>query len=554
MSVILQILINVFFSLLVINMVVYCIIFFVYKLLFKKVKVLMKDWNKLSTLINTFNLTKLNILANNNLSLKNDINNLVLQFNNIKHELEVIFKNIEFITNIVTKISFSIAMYHIKLCKNDLQLCKKLINKCADKYNAYCQYSDTIANSLDDVIELVKKCKSFFTNNIIGSSNFPSINKLFFSISNKINNLSKLITIFDFKATVNQWFDLSTNLQQITSLILDLYKFQIVDSYLISNYKKCKSIIAKSYSSIITDDLNRFDNTTDNFEQKYNDFVHAYKQLNFDMANVFMIHAINYMNKIFQFVLIGIYANNIIKKGIDDLTLQTSSILANHDQIINSINKVVNYFPKNIQVISWLTSIKNNINDIVEIVKQSKKLIFTEFDKKIITMNTLVKHSTKIYQKKQEIVNLIDNVNTVFDRVINNIKQLNNLYLCYWQLLSMLNNFIPNGEEFYQINNLIKDNLDKVNKWFNRIIHDSNIDHQSLSLQIMDAIDIFGYLYKKIISYAIFQNYATNLMIYANRYHTTNNHNDFEMIQKLYDQKQFIPCIDKLLSICHKKH
>jgi hypothetical protein len=119
----------------------------------------------------------------------------------------------------------------------------------------------------------------------------------------------------------------------------------------------------------------------------------------------------------------------------------------------------------------------------------------------------------------------------------------------------MLNNFVPNGPEFYQINNLIKSNLDKVNSWFDKIVHNNDaINHQTLNLHIAYSIDNFSCLYKKIISHAIFQNYAANLMIYANRYRTSNNQSIFDDVKKLYEQKQFITCIDKLISICHKKY
>lgn len=555
MNVTLQILIDVFFSLLLISMLIYSTIFFIYKSLFRKQLTLMKKWNELSLAINTLNITRLNILANNNFNLKQDINNLIRQLNNVKHELEVIFKNIEIIQDLVSKISISIAKKYMKICKNDLQLCSDSLNEITNKYNAYCCYSDTIANSLDDVIELFESSKTFFENNIFSHANYSSIINLFNIVSNNINDLSKLIITFDFKATINLWSVLSANLQRVTNLILDLYKFQIVDNYLVNDFKKYKNIITKSCTSITNDDLNRLDNTMNNFEQYYDNFVHAYKQLDFVKANDLMVKAINQMCKISHFVLISVYANNIIKNGLDEFALQTKTILSNQDQIINTVDMVGKYFSKNVQIINWLSLIKKNVKDIVVIAKRTKELIYSEFDKKLIVMNSLAKYSTEIWQKKKEIISLIDNVNSVFDKVITNIRQINNLYVCYWQLLNMLNNFVPNGPEFYQINNLIKNNLDKVNSWFDKIVHNSeDINHQTLNLHIANSIDNFSYLYKKIISHSIFQNYAANLMIYANRYRTSNNQSIFDDVKKLYEQKQFIACIDKLISICHKKY
>lgn len=226
------------------------------------------------------------------------------------------------------------------------------MSKIIDKYNVYFQYSDTIANSLDDVVTLFEKSKTFFKNNIVCYTNFISITNHFNKIGTMINNLSKLVTNFDFKATINLWFDLTTNLQQISNLILNLYKFQIVDNYLLNNCNKYKAIIAKSYSSIVSDDLKKVDGMFHCLKQAYYNFTLAYKQLDFAKTNIFMIEAINHLNKISQFVLISVYANNIIKNNLDELASQTNTILANHDQIINSVDAIIKFFYKNVQVVN----------------------------------------------------------------------------------------------------------------------------------------------------------------------------------------------------------
>jgi len=532
---------------------VYVVFSIINKIYFNKEIKLMEQYNKLAGDISSLNMFKLDVLANNNPNIKTSVDKVKKQYNLLNNNLKVLNNSIQILDKEIKAFNLKPAQKHIEIINIDLSQCAKDFNDIKVEYERFTQYSDEMADMFNNYIELNEKLINFYKTKIIYHADFKKIIKLFEATSRTIATIPDASVKFDFKKTVTVWIDLHSKIQALMKAITAVLKFQIVITYLESSMNKNNEIISHSYASIADSDKQVLQRYTATFENSYSKLLKAYRAFDLNKAQAYAIDATMSLNQINNFVTVHTKAADIIAVSLNDITNQTNAILANKEQIISSIRTIQEYFVKETKVNEWFEDIVEDINTIEKLTDQSKYVSYKTHGQKVSALATLSGISKNIFNKKEEISNLIDNVNDALNKVISSITDLNDLYIYFWQMLLSIKQISPADDDATNsMIALIENNLKLIDQYTNDLVKQENPDYNQISNNINNIIEQVHQVYSKISTNLTLKNYARKLMVYCNRYKVKGTKTLFNKANELYKAKKYSECINQLLTI-HKK-
>lgn len=549
----LLVLIVFFLILFAIGCSVYVVFSIINKIYFTKEVRLMEQYNKLAGDIGSLNMFKLDVLANSNPKIKSSVETVKAQYNLLNNNLKTLYNSVLILDKEVKAFNLKPAQKHIEIISIDLKQSEQDFKDIKAEYERFTQYSDTIANMFNDYIELNEKLKNFYNTKIIYHSDFKKILVLFDAISKTISTIPDASVKFDFKKTVMVWIDLHSKIQALVKAINAVLKFQIVITYLESSMIKNTEIINHSYASIADSDKQVLQRYTATFENSYSKLLKAYRAFDLNKAQAYAIDATMSLNQINNFVTVHTKAADIIAVSLNDINNQTDAILSNKEQIINSVRTIQEYFVKESKVNQWFEDIVDDINTIEKLSDQSKYVSYKTHGQKVSALASLSGISKNIFNMKEEISNLIDNVNDALNKVISSITDLNDLYIYFWQMLVSIKQIAPEDDDTTKsMIALIQNNLKLIDQYTNDIVSQENPDYNQISSNINNIIEQVHQVYGKISSNLTLKNFARKLMVYCNRYKGHGTKMMFDKANELYKAKKYSQCINQLLAI-HKK-
>ena len=92
------------------------------------------------------------------------------------------------------------------------------------------------------------------------------------------------------------------------------------------------------------------------------------------------------------------------------------------------------------------------------------------------------------------------------------------MYIYFWQILANLQKIAPDDEDKDILVGLIHNNLDLLNSYTKEIIENPSPNYQLIQINLVNIIDNVNQFNEKLTKSITLKNYATKLMLYANRY------------------------------------
>lgn len=548
---------SVCWALFAIGFIVYITFFIIHKVYFKKQVKLMERYNAINQKFTSINLYKIEVIAKNNqviTSISGNLKKMQASYKEIENNCLTIYQNIETLKNEVSTMNLKPVKMHIQSIQNSLNVVEQDVQNILSQYNQYTQYGDTVAILFQSYRDLYDKLLAFYNDAFLYRENFTIINNLFAKISEMFIRVNQLSIKFDFKITYDTLKEMQNKFASLIQILAPVLKFQIVAWYLSTSFDKNEKIIRDSFNEINTQDWQIVNRLRKQFQQNYNSFIAAYKNLDLSTAYKRSIAACDDLNKINSFTTIHAKASSYINASLEEIKEQTSIILSNKQNIFDSIENIKQYFPSDENVVTTFDEIKQDIETIESQVIKSTNISSKSHNDKINALNVLCEISKIIYHKKNEISKKIDSINASLNKIIGSISDLNDLYVYFWQILANLKKLTPEDDEDNKILvGLIQNNLDLINSYTKEIIENPNPNYQLIQINLVNIIDNVNQFNEKLTKSITLKNYASKLMLYANRYREEAIWAPiFREAEAAFNSKKFDICIEKLLIICKK--
>lgn len=543
-------LVIVFICLFAAGLTVYAVFFAIHKKYFRREVNLVKKYNSLINGLNGINIFKIQVLASNDIGDKLDLKKYIRIYKQLKENSVVIKANIMVAEGELNAFNLEVAKKYIGSITKDLDKALTDLNQLQDAYTNYTSYGHAIETAFQNYLEIYEALASFYEKKLEYYSSFHKVNALFSSIRKTFESVPKLAIDFDYKKTVDTIVDLGRKLGTLASAIMLVFKFQVVDTYLKTTRDYNEKIVAKHYDEIATSDLQALQNLLTLFSHAYARFNQHYKNLELGQAKSFAIQAINALNQINHFTYIHLNTPSLIDVSINEIKDQTDRILLNRDDIVNSMHELKQYFVLEPKIIDSFDTIEKNVDYISRLNNAANHVNYKTHTEKIKAVKDLDGIAERIVERKLEIVKAIDQIDDMLLKVVKTVTDLNDLYIYFWQLLTIVKQAAPNDKESASIQMLIKNSLNQIEEYSKQIVTNDNPDFDNIAYQVSSIVEQSQQIYKRMTTTLVLKTYATKLFVYVNRYKKNKSlTSKFDMANKLFKSKEYGQCIDQLLEI-----
>lgn len=539
-----------FICLFIAGLLIYTVFFAIHKSYFRKEINLVKKYNKLINDLSAINIFKIQVLASNDIGNKLDLNKYIDIYKKLKTNSSIIKGNIMVAEGELNAFNLKVAKKYIRTIDKDLQKALKDLEALQEAYNHYTQYGDAIEVTFQNYLEIYEALASFYETKLDYFVDFKQINDLFKTIRKTFESIPKLSIEFEYKKTVDTILDLGRKLKTLAKAISLVFRFQIVDTYLQTTKANNEQILSKSYEQIDSSDLQALHNLLTLFNHSYKQFNKHYKSLELGQAKSFAIQAINALNQINRFTYIHLNTPQWIDLSIGEIKDQTDQILANKQDIINSIRDLKQYFVLEPQIIKHFDTIEADVDSITSLNETASHVNYKTHTEKVRAVKDLEGIASKIVNRKTEIVESINAINDMLGKVIKTVTDLNDFYIYFWQLLSLAKQIAPTGVESQRIQEIIENNLKQIEKYSSQIVNEEKPDFDAIAYELSAIVEQSQQIYKQMTTSLVLKTYASKLFVYANRYKKIKElKSDFDEANKFFTSKNYNQCIDKLLQI-----
>lgn len=540
----------VFITLCCAGLIVYAVFFAIHKYYFRKEINLIKKYNQLINGLSGINIFKIQVLAKNDIGNKLDLNKYVDIYHKLKNNETGLKANIGIAEAELNAFNLKVAKKYIESIDKDLTKALKDLASLQQAYNNYTQYGDTIESTFQNYLDIYEALTNFYYDKLKYTEGFIQVNNLILSIRKTFESLPKLSNEFNYKTTVDTILDLGKKLKTLADVVISIFKFQMVDVYLLTSKQYNESMIRHCRDEIAHSDLQTLQNLLTIFVHAYNQFNKHYKVLQLGKAQTFAIQAIGAINQVNQFAYVHINTPAWINLSISEIKDQTDRIIANKEDILSSMRDLKQYFVLEPKIIESFNTIEKNVNKINQLNSLANSVNYKTHTEKIRAIKDLDSIGKQIVTNKEQIVQSIDSINMMLTKVVKTVTDLNDLYIYFWQLLAIVKQYVPSGQENNDIQKLIKSNINQLEEYSKQIIANDNPDFDDIAYQISSIIEQSHQIYKRMTTTITLKTYASKLFIYANRYKKVGQlKDDFVAADKLFKAKEYEKCIDQLLKI-----
>lgn len=543
-------LVVVFLCLFTAGLIVYAVFFAIHKRYFHKEIQVIKKYNSLINGLNGINIYKIQVLANNDIGDKLALKKYITVYKRLKDNSATVRANINIADVELNAFNLKIAKNYLSKIDSDLNRALEDLGNLKNGYDRYTQYGQAIGNAFQNYLEIYEALDNFYENKLVYRKNFKKINDLFASIKKTFTMIPELSIEFDYKKTVETVLDLGRKLKTLANAILLVYRFQVIDTYLKTSKDYNDKMISRHFDEIDRSDLQALQNLMTLFAHAYENFHQHYKTLELGKAKQFVTQAIDAINQVNKFTYIHIKTPALIAVSIGEIKEQTDNILLNKNEIIKSIRDLKQYFVLEPELTSCFDTIEKDVSFISVLNNAANSVNYKTHTEKVRAIKELDSIAEQIVKRKSEIISCIDNINDALSHVIKTITDLNDLYVYFWQLLSVIKQFIPNGQERSDMEALINKNIHQIEDYLKQIVTDEKPDFNAIAYQISSIIEESQQIYKKMTTTIVLKEYASKLFVYANRYQDLKQLNEgFAKAKKSFNSKNYSQCIDELLKV-----
>lgn len=547
-------LVIIFVCLLTAGLTVYIVFFSIHKVYFRKQINLTKKFNELTNGLNSVNIFKMQVLANNDIGNKLDLKKYIDIYNKLKENLGVIRNNITTSEHELNSFNLKVGKKYIQIIDDDLNKALANLADLKKAYINYTQYGVAIETTFQNFLDIFETLKNFYISKLEFNPSFNKINSLFDTIQKTFITLPKLSIEFDYKKTIETVLDLGRKLRTLADAILMVYKFQVINTYLKSTKDYNEKMVTMHYSEIASSDLQALQNLLTIFNHAYNNFNRHYKSLELGRAKDFAVQAISAINQVNLFTYIHINTPTLINLSLNEIKEQTDKILLNKNDILDSMKDLKQYFVLEPQIIDCFNLIEKDVNKISMLSDVASRINYTTHTEKISAVKDLETIARQIINRKAEIVDAINQIDVLLEKVVKTVTDLNDLYIYFWQLLAIVKQLSPSsGHESENIQELIAFNIKQIEEYSQQIITNKNPDFDGIALNLTAIIEQSQQIYKQLTTSMVLKTYASKLFTYVNRYKTNKSlKDDFVKANKLFKEKKYAQSIDQLLLIYQK--
>ena len=543
-------LVVVFLGLFTAGLIVYAVFFAIHKKYFHKEIQVIKKYNSLISGLNGINIYKIQVLANNDIGDKLQLKKYITVYKKLKDNSIALRSNINIADVELNAFNLKIAKNYLFKIDNDLSKALEDLSKLKDGYDRYTQYGQAIGNAFQNYLDIYEAIDNFYHGKLEHTKNFKRINDLFASIKKTFTMIPELSIEFDYKKTVDTVLDLGRKLKTLANAILMIFKFQIIDIYLKTSKSYNEKMISRHFDEIARSDLQSLQNLLTLFAHAYEHFNQHYRNLELGKAKDFAVQAIEAINQINQFTYIHIKTPALIAVSISEIKEQTDNIILNKNEIVKSIRELKQYFVLEPELTSCFDTIEKDVSVITVLNNAANSVNYKTHTEKVRAIKELDSIAEQIVKRKTEIVHCIDNINDSLSHVIKTITDLNDLHVYFLQLLSVIKQFVPNGQERSDMESVIKKNITQIEEYLKQIVTNEKPDFNTIAYQISSIIEESQQIYKKMTTTVILKEYASKLFVYVNRYKENKQLADgFAKANKAYQSKNYSQCIDELIKI-----
>ncbi|XQP55548.1 MAG: hypothetical protein ACOQNY_01940 [Mycoplasmoidaceae bacterium] len=540
----------VFICLYAAGLVVYAVFFAIHKGNFHRHILVAKKYNELITGLNSINIFKIQVLADNDIGNKLDLNQYIAIYKRLKSNAGLIKANIHTAELELNSFNLTIAKAYIRRIDSDLNKALVNLKTLREGYDRYTQYGDTIEIAFQNYLEIFEQLNEFYQGKLLYYKSFTKINKLIASISKTCESLPELSVEFDYKKTVDTVLDLGRKLKALADVILITYKFQAVDLYLRTTKEYNEKMISKYFDEIDRADLQALQNLLTLFAHAYKHFNQHYRALELAKAKQFAIQAIDAINQVNQFTYIHINTPALIAVSINEIKEQTDKIMAGKPDIIRSIKDLKQYFILEPNILSNFDIIEKNVNYITVLNKVANSINYRTHSEKVRAIKELDLIANQIVVRKSEIIKSIDFVNDSLSKIVKTVTDLNDLYIYFWQLRSAIVQYGQDDTESKAMLQLIDSNVNQIEQYSKQIITEEKTDFDKIIYEISSIIEQSQQIYKRLSTIITLKAYANRLVAYANRYRGIEEFNaSFVKADRAFRTKDYDQCVEVLLAI-----
>ncbi|MBQ0045734.1 MAG: hypothetical protein KBS35_02495 [Mycoplasma sp.] len=529
---------------------VYTVFFSIHKSYFRQQLNIIKKYNKLINGLSGINIYKIRVLSKNDLGNKLDLNRYIDIYKKLKANSVVLKENISVSEAELNAFNLKIAKKYIKTIDRDLNKALADLNELQEAYVNYTQYGSTIETAFQNYLEIYETLANFYEKKLTYFTDFTKINSLFMSIRKTLISIPQYSNKFDYKQTVDTILDLGRKLKTLANAIMLVFRFQIIDTYLLTTKEYNDKLVKKHYDEIATADLQSLQNLVTLFSHTYRHFHHHYRSLELGKARTFAIQAISALNQINQFTYVHINTPTLIDLSIGEIKEQADKILLNRNDIINSMNDLKQYFVLEPKVIESFDLIERDVNLISKLNAEANRVNYKTHTEKIRAIQDLDVIANKIVNKKGEIIVAINKIDDILYKIIKTVTDLSDLSIYFWQLLAVTKKLIPPGDDRNEIQKLITGNIKQLDDYSKQVVSDENPDFDNIAYEISTIVEQSQQIYKQMTTTIVLKAYASKILMYANRYKTMKAlKDDFIDANKAFRAKRYSDCIDKSLAI-----
>lgn len=532
------------------GVIVYTVFFTINKSYFRKHVKVVKKYNQLVNDLNGINIFRFQVLAENDLAKKQEMNNYMDIHATLRENTKIIKENINIAETELNSFNLKSAKKCIEEIDRSLNTALADMKALKDAYISYTHYGYTIDDAFQNYRDIFEVLEAFYLSRVKYHQNFDKINKLFAATKKTLETIPNLSLKLDYKKTVDTAVDLGRKIKTLADALLLVMRFQIVDTYLKTTKEQNQDMLDHNYDQIASADLQKLQNLLTLFNHAYEHFKAHYKVLQLGRAQTFAIQAIDAISQVNRFTYIHVKTPALISLSLNEIKEQSDKILANKDSIMESIIDLKQYFVLEPQMMQHFDTIEENINHIATLNNVANHINYKTHGEKIKAIKDLNKIAEQIVIRKSKIISSIETIDDVLSKVIKTVTDINDLYVFYWQLLVTIKKFAPTGSESDDLKNLIQTNLKQLENYSKQIVGEENPDFDAIAYELSTIVEQSQQIYTKMAKTVVLKTYASKLFVYANRYKWMKNlAPSYEKADTAYKSQNYGLCIEILLRL-----
>ncbi|ASJ89022.1 MAG: hypothetical protein B1217_0116 [Candidatus Malacoplasma girerdii] len=529
----------------------FALIFSYQYFLYKKIKQLKKEYNKLINANTYGSLQYLQSLSANNDQFKQILSKIISLNKFYNEQLKQLKINIITTSFVHSEFKFNQTRKFITLVQKDLQKCHKLNEVMKELYSHSTSYTQEAAQLIAEFRITYDQIKNFYAKNLMNNYQQEKIFSFINKLSNQITFANEFQLKIDHDKLTKMVNEINETNQQFYKLITSTYIYNEAFLYLKRKQQKLAENIKNNLSLLRKGEINEVLKIQTNVDHQIQLLQTSLNELQFNKVNEFILlisekiePAVNIFNQNDEI-------NLIIQNSLDYLRQSYDVLFENIKNVLQIFNEIKNYFHNYNDC-----EIENMLDDVYRSLRKNR-MHYEQL--------TIQSKEENCFERINFIIELKDNLNqfkswqksfnNCLNEIINKHAKAINLINDVYELQLTLSQFYELND--YQISNstltleVINKDLKHLNKIITLITNNYALNHTIANNMVEHIKDDVKSLYNAHLMDKTLQMYAKNLIFFANKYRYEDEtiSNAIDESEEFYNQNNFAKAIDTLLDV-----